>query len=35
MPEGQSEILARKTFYLTLGGCLVFALASVLFVLLH
>jgi hypothetical protein len=33
MPEDLSDIWARKTFYLTIGGCLVFVLASFLFVL--
>jgi hypothetical protein len=31
--EDQSDIWARNAFYLILGGCLVFILASVLFVL--
>lgn len=33
MQEDLSEIWARKTFYFTLGGCIVFVLASFLFVL--
>jgi hypothetical protein len=33
MTEDQSEVWARRTFYLTLGGCLAFILASFLFVL--
>jgi hypothetical protein len=35
MKEIPGEDLAEKTFYLTVAGCLVFILGSVLFVLSH
>lgn len=33
MDDNAAEILAQKTFYLTLFGCVVFVLASFIFVL--
>jgi hypothetical protein len=35
MSEVSSDAVARKVFSMTLVGCLVFILASVLFVLAH